>query len=64
MIKENNPKDVNYKPLAENWERIRDMRFEDGSKPEVIPLPMPAPFILTIIVYQQVMQIFIYVTVQ
>jgi len=41
MIKEN--KDVNYKPLAENWERIKDMRLEDGSKPEVIPLPMPAP---------------------
>jgi len=43
MIKENNPKDVNYKPLCENWERIKDLRLEDGSKPEVIPLPMPAP---------------------
>jgi len=43
MIKEDNPKDVNYKALAENWERIKDLRLEDGSKPEVIPLPMPAP---------------------
>lgn len=43
MIKENNPKDVNYKPLAENWERIKDIHLEDGSKPDVIPIPMPAP---------------------
>lgn len=43
MIKEDNSKDVNYKPLCENWERIKDLRLEDGSKPQVIPLPMPAP---------------------
>jgi agmatine deiminase len=43
LIKETNPKDPNYHPLAENWERIQDLRLEDGSKPEVIPLPMPAP---------------------
>ncbi len=43
LIKETNPKDVNYRPLAENWERIRHFRLEDGSKPEVVPLPMPAP---------------------
>jgi agmatine deiminase len=43
LIKESNRKDVNYKPLAENWERIPDLRLEDGSKPEVIALPMPAP---------------------
>ncbi|MGC8886369.1 MAG: agmatine deiminase family protein [Verrucomicrobiia bacterium] len=43
MIKEDNPKDVNYKPLCENWERIKDLRLEDGSKPQIIPLPMPAP---------------------
>ena len=34
---------INYRPLAENWERIRDLRLEDGSKPEVVALPMPAP---------------------
>lgn len=43
LIKETNRKDQNYKPLAENWERIQDLRLEDGSKPEVVPLPMPAP---------------------
>jgi agmatine deiminase len=43
LIKETNPKDVNYGPLAENWDRIKHLRLEDGSKPEVIPLPMPGP---------------------
>ena len=43
LIRETNKKDINYRPLAENWERIKDLRLEDGSKPEVVPLPMPAP---------------------
>jgi agmatine deiminase len=43
LIKEKNSKDINYKPLEENWERIRDLRLEDGSKPEVVALPMPEP---------------------
>jgi agmatine deiminase len=43
LIREKNKRDVNYRPLAENWERIKDLRLEDGSKPEVVPLPMPAP---------------------
>jgi len=43
LIRESNRKDVNYKPLAENWERIRDLRLENGSRPEVVPLPMPSP---------------------
>jgi agmatine deiminase len=43
LIREKNPRDVNYRPLAENWERIRDLRLENGRKPEVIELPMPAP---------------------
>jgi agmatine deiminase len=43
LIKEDNPKDVNFRPLAENWERIQDFRLEDGSKPEVVALPMPGP---------------------
>ena len=43
LIKENNSKDVNYRPLSENWERIQDLRLENGAKPKVIPLPMPAP---------------------
>jgi agmatine deiminase len=43
LIQESNPKDINYQPLAENWERIQEFRLEDGSKPQVVPLPMPAP---------------------
>jgi agmatine deiminase len=43
LVREDNPADVNYHPLAENWERIQDLRLEDGSKPEVVALPMPAP---------------------
>jgi agmatine deiminase len=43
LIRETNRKDVNYRPLAENWERVQEFRLENGSKPEVVPLPMPAP---------------------
>ena len=43
LIREMNPKDINYRPLEENWERIQDLRLEDGSRPGVVPLPMPAP---------------------
>src|SRR5256885_12736168 len=37
------PLDANYGPLQENRERLEGMRLEDGSRPEVLPLPMPAP---------------------
>jgi agmatine deiminase len=43
LIRERNRKDINYRPLAENWDRVQDFRLEDGSKPEVVPLPMPSP---------------------
>jgi len=43
LIREKNPADINYRPLKENWERVRELRLEDGSKPEVVALPMPAP---------------------
>ena len=43
LIREDKPNDVNYQPLAENWDRIGDLRLEDGSRPDVVPLPMPAP---------------------
>jgi agmatine deiminase len=43
LIKETNRRDPNYKPLSENWDRIEDLRLEDGSKPEVVALPMPSP---------------------
>lgn len=40
---ETNPRDANYRALRENRERLEGMRLEDGSKIEVIDLPMPAP---------------------
>jgi agmatine deiminase len=43
LIRENKTKDINYRSLEENWERIQDLRLEDGSKPEIVALPMPAP---------------------
>jgi len=43
LIKEDDSRDVNYRPLAENWDRVQDFRLEDGSRPEVAPLPMPSP---------------------
>jgi len=43
LCRENNPHDANYAPLHENWERVKDMRLEDGSKVEAVPLPMPSP---------------------
>jgi agmatine deiminase len=43
LVREKNSRDENYKPLAENWERIKDLRLEDGAKPKVVELPMPAP---------------------
>ncbi|HEY6292862.1 MAG TPA: agmatine deiminase family protein [Terriglobia bacterium] len=46
LCREADPRDANYRPLEENWERIRDLRLEDGSKPEVVPLPMPGPLYL------------------
>jgi agmatine deiminase len=43
LVRETNKRDENYRPLAENWERVRNFRLEDGSKPEVVELPMPSP---------------------
>jgi len=43
LVKEGNISDVNYGSLNENWDRIQDLRLEDGSRPEVIALPMPDP---------------------
>lgn len=40
---ENNPSDENYKILHENRERLQAMRTEDGSRIDVILLPMPEP---------------------
>jgi agmatine deiminase len=45
LCKEGDTTDYNYRVLEENRERLEGMRLEDGSKIEVVPLPMPAPLI-------------------
>ena len=39
------PSDANHKILEENRERLEGFRLENGKKPEVVRLPMPAPLI-------------------
>lgn len=43
LIQSRDPGDVNYRPLAENRERLQGLRLEDGSKIQVVTLPMPKP---------------------
>jgi agmatine deiminase len=43
LIQEKNEREVNYRPLRDNWERLEDARLEDGTRPDVIALPVPAP---------------------
>jgi agmatine deiminase len=43
LCRESDPKDENYRALEENRERLQGMRLEDGSRPEIASLPMPAP---------------------
>jgi agmatine deiminase len=43
LCREDDPNDANYRPLEENCERLQGMRLEDGSKLEVVRLPMPSP---------------------
>ena len=43
LCQESNPADENYRPLAENKERLDGMRVEDGRKLIVVALPMPEP---------------------
>lgn len=45
LCDERNPRDENYGPLQENRERLESMQLEDGSRVNVVPLPMPAPLI-------------------
>ena len=46
LIQESDTNDINYQPLHENRERLEGMRLEDGSKIQVVPLPMPAPLFI------------------
>jgi agmatine deiminase len=43
ICSEEDSTDYNYRVLEENRERLESMRLEDGSRLQVVPLPMPAP---------------------
>ncbi len=43
LCQESNPHDENYRPLEENRERLEGMKTEDGSRLEIVRLPMPQP---------------------
>ena len=43
LCREKNAHDENYRPLEENRERLQGMRLEDGTRIDVVPLPMPSP---------------------
>jgi len=45
LCHESRTDDANYRTLEENRERLEGMRLEDGSKIEVVALPMPQPLI-------------------
>jgi len=45
LCRETDGKDANHRPLEENRERLASARLQDGSKPEVVFLPMPAPVV-------------------
>jgi agmatine deiminase len=43
LCAEDDPEDENLRVLAVNRERLEDARLEDGTKPEIVSLPMPKP---------------------
>lgn len=43
LCSEKNSSDANYNALKENWERLDGMKLRDGSKVQIVELPMPAP---------------------
>lgn len=43
LCRETDPADVNYRALEDNRERAQGFRLEDGSRPEIVFLPMPGP---------------------
>lgn len=45
LCREKDGKDANHRPLEENRERLESARLQDGSRPEVVYLPMPAPVV-------------------
>ena len=42
---EQNPSDVNYAALADNFRRLQTMTDQDGRPLDVVPLPLPGPIV-------------------
>lgn len=45
LCQEKNPKDINFRALAENRERLENVKIEGVGRLRVVPLPMPAPLL-------------------
>ena len=45
LCRERDPNDPNHRVLEENRERLEGARLEDGSKPQIVDLPMPCPLV-------------------
>ena len=45
LCREDDSRDVNYRALEENRERLQGLRLPDGSTLEVVALPMPSPLV-------------------
>jgi agmatine deiminase len=45
LCRETNPNDPNHRALEENRERLESAMLQDGSRPEIVYLPMPAPVV-------------------
>ena len=45
LCREENASDENHRPLEENRERLEGMRLEDGSRIDIVFLPMPSPVV-------------------
>ncbi len=43
LCRPDNPGDPNYRAMQENRERLQDAVLEDGSRAEIVDLPMPQP---------------------
>lgn len=43
LCQETNGADANHRPLEDNRERLEQVRLQDGRRPQVVRLPMPAP---------------------
>jgi agmatine deiminase len=43
LAREDDPGDPNHAPLSENRDRLASARLADGSRPQVVDLPMPRP---------------------